>query len=254
VTITEAYIDESYDDRGPPILCLAGYVFRKMRARQFAKEWSTYLKAKGLPYFHMSECAHRRGVFKGRADTIEVAAKLIELTRELSAYGFAVTINEEDYNRILRPLGMPSAYGFALQSCIGMVRDWKESNHAQGPTSFFFEEGHKHSGDAYNFLTWIFGTREERNRYGYAEHAFVPKATPGLHPADFLAWNEGLEVRRQIDPKRRPPRADLLAMVRLTDTVRHYVQEDLEQLRNGIENISRLEWPGHGGRPARYFE
>lgn len=253
MVITEAYIDESYDDNPPPILCVAGYVFREAHAREFENEWGGFLRAKGLPYFHMSECTHSSGVFTGRSDNLEIAKKLIELTRNLSGFGFAATVNEEDYNRILRPLGMPSPYGFVLQMCIQMVALWKRANDAEGATKFFFEEGHKHAGDAQNFLNWTFGTEKQINKYGFSGDAFVPKETMGLHPADFLAWHERLEIKRQSEAKRRPPRKDLEAMLRPSDWIRHFVLEDLQQIKDGIEKTSYLVPGCDGAGSTRIF-
>jgi hypothetical protein len=238
VAITQVFIDESYDDKQPPILCVAGYVYRKMRAVEFGREWGQYLRLKELPYFHMSECAHRDGIFKGRSDTVAIAKRLIELTRSKTAYGFAVTVDEEAYARVVQPReGMPSAYAFALKSCIGMVKNWKERSHATGPTSFFFEEGHKHQKDANNFLSWLFSSEEIKAKYGYAGHAFVPKETPAMHPADFLAWNSRLEAKRQYDPLRRPPRKDLLAVLRDHDQVRDYKLADLIRLEAALKDL-----------------
>lgn len=38
VTFTEVYIDESYDDEQPPLLVVAGYLFKKRDASEFSRE------------------------------------------------------------------------------------------------------------------------------------------------------------------------------------------------------------------------
>jgi hypothetical protein len=237
VTFTEVYIDESYRDGGPPILCLAGYVYLKDEAAKFSRSWAEYLALKGLPYFHMSECNAKKKNFKDRTDTDEIGRELIRRIKESTAFGFGVTVNEDDYAKHVQPReGLPmSAYAFALASCMTMVRKWKERSGITGPTAFFFEEGHKSQGEANNFITWLFESERLRRLYGYSGHAFVLKETPGLHPADMLAWHWSLEVMRQHEATRTfPPRQDLIALLRPTDMVQDYTLRDMREMESTL--------------------
>jgi hypothetical protein len=108
-------MDESYEEEKSDVICIAGYVFRELRAKEFGGLWRPYLARKKLPYFHMSECAHGRGVFEGRDDCDEVERKLIELTRKYTALGFAVTVSQGDFESHLEGrYQLRSAYSFAL--------------------------------------------------------------------------------------------------------------------------------------------
>ncbi|MEJ2814844.1 hypothetical protein [Caulobacter sp. CCG-8] len=250
LTVSEAYIDESYSDRDPKVLCIAGYLFRKTRAVEFTKEWRRYLKARGLPYFHTNELSSSKpGSLFADCDKDALCRKLIHLTHDKAAYGFAVTVNEDEYREIVSAReGMPTAYAFALKACIGMVRRWKEKNQAEGPTAFFFEQGHKHQGDAHAFLSWLLEVPEIAAKYGYNGHAFVPKHVESLHPADYLAWQWRLEAVRKLDPNRKyPPRADLRALLRDTDEVRSYTRGDLVRLEAALKD---LEVDRHATREA----
>jgi hypothetical protein len=241
LTVTQAYIDESYRDKDPRILCVGGYLFRKTRANEFRRAWLPVLKANGLEYFHTNELA---GALKPDSalygkDIGAICRQLIKLTREKTAYGFAVTVNEDEYAEIVKPReAMPSAYTFALYACLGMVRQWKEEMRAAGPTAFFFEEGHKHEGEAGAFLNWIFEVPAIAQKYGYSGHDFVLKKTPQLHPADYLTWHWRLESARQREtPRSHPPRADLKALVRDTDMVRDYTRADLIRLEAALRRL-----------------
>lgn len=240
LAVTEAYLDESYRDDEPRIICVAGYLYRKSKAKEFAAEWRRYLKSEGVPYFHANEAASskRGGIFYGK-DVDAICRRLINLTHEKTAYGFAVTVNEDDYREIVQPReGMRSAYAFALKACVGMVRRWKEDNAARGPTSFFFERGHKHQGDADEFLSWLFGVPEVAEKYGYKRHDFVPKEAEGVHPADYLAWHWRLESARRLEPARKHPmRKDLEALVRPTDSARNYQRDDLMRLEAALREL-----------------
>lgn len=230
VPFTEVYIDESYDDERPPLLVIAGYLYSKRQAVEFSRKWAAYLERKGLPYFHMSECAHATGVFKGK-DCDAVARELIRRTKQSTEFGFAVSINEDDFAKYVGPHeGIPTAYAFALLMCMHHVLNWKVRNKVIGPTAFFFEEGHKHQGDAHKFVTWMLGNPELREAMGYSGHAFLPKATPGLHPADNLAWHWRLETRRRLSEKRRwPMRGDFKALKRPGDILADYAPHRLEE-------------------------
>lgn len=242
MALSEVYIDESYDSKGPPVLCLAGYVYRKREVTEFTREWSRYLKERGLPYFHMSECAHGQGIFKGRDDADEVARSLIGRTVKSTAFGFAVMVNEDDYSRLVKPREMmPTAYAFALMACLVQVRKWQEKNSCLGPTAYFFEEGHQHAGDAHAFLSWMFESERVKHLYGYSGHAFIKKETPALHPADMLAWQWRLEASRRADPQRtRKPRRDFEALIRPTDLLADYNLQTLHEL-NGVLQEGEVE-------------
>lgn len=255
VAVSEAYFDESYDHRGPPILCVAGYAFRKSKAIAFSREWSKYLRSKGLPYFHMIECAHGNGVFKDRGDCDDVARELIRLTHKYAGCGIAVAVNTEEYARILGPRPeMPSAYAFALLAVVTHIQRWKERD-GGGRISFFFEQGHQHQGDAHRFFDWLFDSPHVVARHGYTGHSFVPKETPGVHPADFLAWHWQLESKRARQPDRKPMRKDLIALGegrpndRLFTYEAHHLERLAELMREAEER--RAEIIGEAERTGR---
>lgn len=234
VALAEVYIDESYDDQGPPILCVAGYVYRKRKAIEFSRGWANYLRRKGLPYFHMAEAAHTKsGIFKDRPDLArEVETELIARTRASTEIGLATTINEDDYAELMQPReGMRSAYAAALLMLMSQVRRWADRTRFSGKIAYFFEAGHKHQQDANAFMAWLFESERIASKFHYGGHAFLPKATPALQPADLLAWQWRLEAKRQLDPARsRPVRADLIALVRDQDRHLDWSREDCERI------------------------
>lgn len=238
VTISEVYIDESIEQQGPPILCVAGYVFRKSKAKEFHRVWSAYLKRKGLPHFHMTDCAAKQAAFKGRNDCDEIARELIRLTKEYTSFGFAVSLDTRDYDELIGPHeGMRSAYAFALLAGMHHVLRWRERSRTTGPTAFFFESGHQHQGDANTWLTWMLGSQHLRDDLGYeGVHAFIPKETPALHPADNLSWHWRLETVRSREAKRiHLPRQDLAALWRgETDMLAQYTRPRLAELQGEI--------------------
>ena len=61
----EAYFDESGTHRDSPLMCVTGYIIDADQCRRFQTEWDEVLSKYGVPYFHMSDCAHGTGVFAG---------------------------------------------------------------------------------------------------------------------------------------------------------------------------------------------
>ena len=152
VVALEVYMDESYSADGR-IVCIAGYIFNKLRARRFSGSWKPYLATKGLPFFHMTDCAVAEGVFKDRDDCDEIARKLIQLTLRDTLHGFAVTVPLVEYKEQLEGhFNLKSSYSFALFAAMMLVRRWIEGQNYQGEVAYFFERGHEYEGEANSFL------------------------------------------------------------------------------------------------------
>ena len=80
--LSEAYFDASGTHGAAKDLCLAGYIFRKDAAIAFDEDWRRMLGKFGLPYFHMKECAHAKGVFKNLGnDPIGFGGQYVTLQR-----------------------------------------------------------------------------------------------------------------------------------------------------------------------------
>jgi hypothetical protein len=243
VALAEVYMDESYDGTDePPYIHVAGYLFRKQKAKEFARAWSNHLTFKKLDYFHMAECAPGNGIFKklGKQGRIDLGRKLIELTHAYTTFGFAVTVHRADYEQIVGAReGMPdSAYAFALFVAMMRVRDWTEKMNFSGKISYVFEAGHDDKGKADAFMKWMFASERIALNHSYGGHAFLPKETPGLHPADMLAGHGNAEVTRRHDPNRRPVRKDFEALVREQDFA---VEYDLPALQGVATSLQIAE-------------
>jgi hypothetical protein len=233
VNFAEVYIDESGSHDASPILSVAGYVFKKDRAIQFDNEWRVVLEAEELPYFRMSACAHCTGPFDGwtndECDVVE--RKLIRLTRRTSAYGFAVTVNEDEYNSIgPRHDRLGSAYSFCLRMCLVAVRSWIQEADFTGDIAYFFEAGHSHQAEASRIMDSIFAHPLPRSDYRYLSHTFADKtrARP-LQAADLLAWQWHTDAKRKRSGI-RVSRKDLQALIRSQDLAMDWTKERLVEV------------------------
>lgn len=240
VSIAQAYFDESYEDRKPRVLCVAGYLFRKSKSVEFGRAWSSYLKTKGLPYFHANECAHRCGIFEGwtKEAADAVSRRLIELTKEKSDFGVAVVVDQDAYMDVFPDRAttlMPTPYSFALATCLYHIAHWRREGRRTSQTSFFFEQGHKHAGDADKYLRFLLRSDDFGPRIGYRTHSFVPKDTPQTQPGDLLAWLWRLQAKRRMTNDARPVRADLQALMRPRDKLGFFGRAELEHFRSAVQ-------------------
>jgi hypothetical protein len=136
VTIqVQAYFDESGSHAGSPVLCIAGYILRKNKAIKFGHEWRKILRWKGLPYFHMVDCAHGNGPFKNltKQERINVATKMIEIIKERANQRVAVTVNSTEYDAVIVEYPWvanvyKSAYTFCAHTILAGVFRWIELN------------------------------------------------------------------------------------------------------------------------------
>lgn len=240
----EAYMDESGTDDRSPLLAVAGYVFWKPQAKKFRRQWISELatSSEGKPtkaqFFRMSDCAHGEGQFAGWsvADRTEIEKRLIKHIRKRTEFGFAVTLNEDEYNDHLAGRhGMPSAYAFACFACLGMVRRWLERNQITDDVRYIFESGHEHERNASGFLNEVFSVGRARADYHYAGHSFSNKDhAPPLQAGDMLAWHAIKNRLRELAGKE--PRKDLIALVREdVDRYRHYDLPAMHRLATALQ-------------------
>lgn len=190
VAVLEAYFDESFDRS---LLCVAGYVFAKTKAKALNREWGHMLRENGLPYFRMSACAHGNEPFDGLSKPQRdfVARTVIKLIGKYASVGVAITVDQEEYEKVVplqSSLGGP--YEFCVWSCLMGVRAWMDqTNKTTGKVGYFFEAGHAHQKSAHKLMDQLFNEPELRERYRYAAHGFVDKVVSRpSQAADMFAY------------------------------------------------------------------
>jgi len=210
LALVEAYFDESIGQgldhksgRMIPILCVAGYVFHSDQAKALCDDWSAVLKPYGLPYFHMVDCAHGAGVFKGipRNERAAIAAKMIGNIKRRTLVGLAVSVNLEHWGQLApdSPI-IGSPYSFCVTVAMAGVHQWIKSVKYEGDAAYFFESGHKSRNEANWIMEQTYDVPELRKDAHYIGHAFVEKeSAPPVQAADLLAWQFYTDVRRQLE-------------------------------------------------------
>ncbi len=249
--LLRAYMDESGTHDGSPVMCVAGYVWRKPQVSRFQKQWAaTLAKANiGKPtrarYFHMKDASRPPGgEFKwwDYDDVDLLQRELIHQISKRTLVGHAVAFNEAEYNEILAGRsGMPSAYAFGCFAVLQMIRRWAEREDINQRIAYIFEAGHDDEANARQWIGEIFASPRLKAEHRHFSDSWLPKEdAPPLQCSDMLAWHtvkehvSAHEAAIKSTP-RRAFRKDFKAVLRPDlDMHRHYEKHHLQQLLDGL--------------------
>jgi hypothetical protein len=217
VAMLEAYFDESGSHDGSPVLCVAGYLFEKEGAKTLDSKWRQVLERFSLPFFHMVDCAHGAEPFDklSKDERIAVEKEMIALIRSHTIFGFAVGVDEKEYNNLFRtdnPFG--TAYSYCCWTCLTAIHNWiARRAYMNHEIAYFFEAGHRDQGEANIVMQKIFNDPNLRREYRYGAHAFVAKEKVcAIQTADMLAWQHATHIKRKLRGQEEP-RKDLIALI-----------------------------------------
>ena len=240
--LAEAYVDESGSHARSPILCVGGYVYASEKAREFTAELGAVLSEYDLPFFRMSACANGAPPFDklSNDECDAVARKMIALIKDHSAYGFVVSVNEDDYRRVIpRHLveNFGSPYSFCVNRCLTLIRHWADRSGFSGRVAYFFEAGHKEEGEAHRILELYRESPEATDRFRYSAHAFVEKTLSlPLQSADVIAYQWHKDIKNRLEG--RNPRKDLIALIRQQDSAIECTADSLHEMIKHLQEQS----------------
>jgi hypothetical protein len=218
---------------------VAGYLFEKEGCKALDMKWKAVLDRYRLPYFRMSACAHNQNPFVHLTpqECIDVEKEVIALIGDHALFGFAIAVNEDDYNTLFKA-GSPggSAYSFCCWQILAGIRTWIKRNNFQGEIAYFFEAGHASAPEANSIMNRLFQNPQLRSGYCYAAHAFVDKQkVRPVQTADILAWQQATQVKRWLKNDHRM-RADFRA---LTSKTQHELFLGNRKTMGGVVAYSR---------------
>lgn len=243
IVLAEVYVDESNSHDQEETLCLAAYIFLPKKAKRFSKELTKVLRKRGLPYFHMVDCAHGNPPFDiGKEECISVEKNVIRLTKNLTEKGIAISLDKATFESAA-PKSLTENFGgqytYCLIQLIIQVLFWAEDTGFQGKFAYFFEAGHKSQSEANGVLDKMFQFPEVAAKFRYASHSFGGKQDfIPVQAADLLAWlfANHLEKLKQA----KLPRKDFVALIRPDRDGQ--VSLDADKL-NGMMDFFRVRYP-----------
>lgn len=251
--LSEVYLDEAGTHDGARVLCVAGYLFSEANAEKFNAEMQRVYDRFNIPFFHASEILggkHKPGGAKPfdhltGGDRDKLARIFIRTIRRRSTFGFGATVNEPEYDAMIRGYGnMPSAYGFLLHQALIQVGAWAKRSGYEGSVAYFLEDGAKNKGDAIDHLyNKVVNTEAKKRKYRFASFVLVDKAlAPVVNAPDILSyhWYRYHERRAQgvIEPRK-----DLTALLRPQDMAADWADDRMDELervvrKDFLENLS----------------
>jgi hypothetical protein len=237
------------------MLSVSGYALDLAGIDGLIPEWRRMLDDYGLPYFHMTECNSRAGIFEHLADKVcdQCAREAIRIARAYPLHGRAFVLDQSQYREILQDQGFDcDPYSFMAWSAFLHVNRWVDENQPDKKISLFFESGYRTQKRADEMLQKV--SRDKlRGRNRYASHTFVDKEdSEPTQAADLIAWH----IRKGYENKRygKPIRKDTLALVedKSTWTI-EFTADLLETIRDGfcekagsLENAARVIFSDDG--------
>jgi len=231
--LVEAYFDESCTHGGSPTMALAGYLFRQDQSEEMAEVWRRFLETKGLPFFHMVDCAHGTKPFDKLSpqERVLVETRLIGLVKRHTIQGLGVTIDLEIFkNRFGEKSFMGTPYSLAFYFITRGVARWAENTKYKGEIAYFFESGHGSQTEAHELVSIGLRVPEIRAQMHYAGHAFVEKAkSPQVQTADLLAWQMTKHLKNKA--LGRPRRRDYDSLMGHPHYIAHLGDESFSRLQ-----------------------
>lgn len=212
-----AYFDESGSHAGSPLLSVAGYLLSSEQCIRLDREWREALASAGLSHFHMADCAHGVGEFKGKTfrDRDELARRLISIIKLRVNCGIVASICEGDFQDA-RPVQWQrgGAYTVCVLYCVAEIGNWVVRHSYRDPVSFFLEAGHRLQSEANDAIASMMRVDRLREAVHYKSHSFVLKnEAPAVQAADLLAWEWHREYLNIHGAKRRPRRRSLESLL-----------------------------------------
>lgn len=241
--LAEFYLDESEAGAGR-WFCVAGWMFAREGREALHEEWSELLRENGLPYFHMSDCAHAIRAFKpfGHAGCDKLQRRFFEVLKKHALVGFCATydmnlvnlcptaIDREGKRFHVTPYTLCCYWAFLL------AKHWGDYNSYTGKIAYFYEAGHASESQANRMMGEVFSNPKLREIFRYSGHAFVDKrASCAVQTADILAWLWSKSIKDRAIGKTQP-RADLVALLDAIPCASIHFDE--ERIRGFVKQIS----------------
>jgi Protein of unknown function (DUF3800) len=205
-----AYFDESYSDKAPRILVVAGYMAPIEQWGRFEAEWREFLqKFEVSNPFHMTDFMAGRGQFSGwsQKKQDECIYDYISLIRRRThlrlSVGFDLSVYETAMADFKEQIG---PYAFCVFEWMQEAERFMDKYQIVGPIAYVFESGSGFGGQIFDTMVWVKRRRQLRERYRLGSFTFADKRQVlPLQAADIFAWESRAHHARyvQSSPMRR---------------------------------------------------
>ncbi len=212
------YFDESADDS---FMAISGYISSPLKWSRLNKEWKAVLEEYGIPYFHMKEYVHGRGVFQGvgEADRDKIYHRLIEIVNKHIIFGVTGGVILQDFNDVTMNLPdnphpyMTDPWFLCFFHCLGRtITQMKKKTASYDKVELIFDRKMELEGRALRYFNWFRQEREGGSHLASLTFASA-KETPALQAADIIVYESRKELRSKKKEPSRPVRKSLIELL-----------------------------------------
>lgn len=241
MSLAECYLDETEAGGERPVLAVAGLAFRKDDAIRQSQAWEEMLSKWGLPFFHMTDCATKSGVFKHlSANECDIAAReAIGIIRDTVSAYVRVSVELSAFAEELKIIAhLGGAYEWCAISALPAISRWCDASNDVSKVHYFFEGGAVAQANASYRISEMVSDPMIREGCKYSGMSFVEKASsPGVQAADIVAWHCGKDAKRAFAGQ--PMRNDLVALIQGKPVYGgHWTREMLKAVSSGASSVA----------------
>jgi hypothetical protein len=239
------YGDESYSHPPAPLVyTIAGYISDVHRWENFEREWAKVLKREGIEFFHMKDFAQKKGIYETWDDKkrIKFLRTLQYIIKSNTEKDFAVSVVVADYDTLIPPntnlrTGFGEPHVFAVIGCMKDIHVWQARQGINKPIHYVFEKGSRHD----SMVKRVFEALDSEHIEFYRAAggvSFWGKDMSPLQAADMLAYENRLEMCRQVNPVNRPKTRESLRNLWREES--HWTHYNAEHITIVLESAAKI--------------
>lgn len=214
MALIEFYADASTQNG---LLVVGAYLFDTDKAKELEREWWPPVRALGLPYFHMGNCAIGAKEFKHLDGPVrdQLQRELIPLLASKAACGFTVSFEERHANLLPSSKSLQikkvNPYSFCGYWLLHNARRWVNENRPGSRIAYFFERGDPGQGQLNSIIGSVFNDEWHKEHFRIASFGTLDKRLSAVvQTADVIAWQW---AKNRKDHGKRPARKDLMVLL-----------------------------------------
>jgi hypothetical protein len=153
--VLNAYVDESGTHEGAPITLMGGLVADADTWAKFDADWLEILDYIRVPYFHASQLAAVKGIYKELAiDEVQrnyLWNRLPEVIEKHKPLAFLAGVFIKDYKSVglfYDTAAFTSPYHFCFHNCLQHVVAWSKKNRNGEPVNFVLSEQNEYKKES----------------------------------------------------------------------------------------------------------
>ncbi len=202
-----AFFDESERLEAGEPLCVAGFVFKDVKYKQFCRRWARLLAepfpgGRSIAAMHMKDLVPGKKAFTGVsiANRKECLRRAAEIISDHALLATGALVDQKEFEALAGsdwPERFGSSYTTLCQRAAQITASYLQEKKRFDPIVYTFEAGQQWEHEADQIFRSIGRTPFLKKLYQYGHHTFADKcASFGTQAADIIAW-ASVRIRMQ---------------------------------------------------------